>query len=224
MKIYAIYHTIRTGSTLLCEYLRGTGLAGNPVDFCSPHAELFIPNCKYQKPMTKEFMETLIKEYSTHNDVFGCKLQYMQYKEFIKDNTLESLFPISPIKIYLTRKDKIKQTISIIKASTSGQWYSFQEARSHPLQYNKSFIEQTMNHFLQQELELQSYFERNNFETLNITYEELIQNPKKVVTNVLDYIGIEYPKDLELINPKVSKQADVINDEWEIKYKRGDKK
>jgi trehalose 2-sulfotransferase len=227
MKIYLFCTTMRTGSSLLCSYLADMKLAGNPLDYSNKfylrQFGITEPGCQ---PLTPEYVQQMIDKY-TVNDIFGMKLPYAAVRKEIQSDALECLFPDKPLYIYVTRHDKLKQAISASRGMQTHRWYSNQidfGMKLPPIQerYNRSEIDMFLRQFDEQETEWESYFERNQINLLTITYEALTANPKRVIKQVLSFIGVKIPKSFELPPTRLEKQADGLSDEWEQKYKVGE--
>ena len=217
--IYAICSTNRTGSSLLCELLMNSGLAGYPADFTNAlHLEHFLPDCKAHRPMTKKSMVELIGKYSA-NGIFGIKLPYASYKKEIERSTLLNLFPETPKFIYITREDKLKQAISALKAVGERKYYSFQEVENKTKEsYSKKNIDFYLNNIKDQESEWERYFSRTNSNPLRISYEELETDQTNTLTKVLEFLDVNVTKFVPS-KTKLKKQSNDVNLEWEKKYK-----
>ncbi|MCA9930706.1 MAG: hypothetical protein KC419_19610, partial [Anaerolineales bacterium] len=70
---YMICATPRSGSTLLCEALRNTGLAGNPDEYFGPmHVARWTE--KWQTQSEKEYFARVLVHGSGENGVWGVKV------------------------------------------------------------------------------------------------------------------------------------------------------
>ena len=224
MTIYLICSTIRTGSTLLCNYLSDTELAGNPIDYSDRFAmKAYFDDWKTILPLTREYIERLLVRFPS--DPFGMKTPYQSVRNEIEHDCLEALFPEPPLYIYLSRNDQLKQAISAVRGMQTGKWYSNAEPRQPVMQenYSRAQIEGMMKELERQNDAWEDYFYRNELTVYQLDYEALTANPKKIVKNVLKYIGVEIPHGFKLPAPRLQKQADEINAEWEDKYLRGER-
>jgi trehalose 2-sulfotransferase len=136
---YLIYATPRSGSYLLCEALTNTGLAGRPTEYFGPlrareqlqywgnYAELFA---------------WIIKVGTTPNGVFGGKMIWQYFEDFIdrlRDTSgyeklavpelMSTAFP-NLRYVWITRRDKVRQAISYWKAIQTNIWTETQDAQS----------------------------------------------------------------------------------------------
>jgi len=217
--IYAICSTVRTGSSLLCEYLTGTELAGTPVDYLNKmRLQAFIPDQKPYKRLTVSTLENLIGTYSSSNGVFGIKLPHLVMNALPIISTLRKIDNANLYFVYVTRLDEVKRAISAVRSRATGAYYSFQEEGKVP-EFSKRTIDAAMRKIKVTDDMWKNFFANNEIEPLTVTYEDLISSPETVVASVLDYIGVKHPKKVVLKETRLHKQSDGISSEWENKYK-----
>lgn len=139
---YIICTTPRSGSTLLCEALWRTGLAGRPQEnFLYWHLAAHNPDGL--KSATAQpwllppdaYMRKLFEAGSTANGVFGVKIMGLYF-----DVVINQLRPLAPAPhgaaadilasvlpkvhyIYLRRRDKVRQAVSWVKALQTDHWH-----------------------------------------------------------------------------------------------------
>jgi len=53
-----------------------------------------------------------------------------------------------------------------------------------------------------------NFFHENSIQPIEIDYENLIENYREIVPKILDFIGISYPKTLQITQNKLKKQSD----------------
>jgi len=133
---YFVCKTNRTGSQLLCEALRFTGIAGQP----NEHLYIGEKSDYYKAYGTRtgeELLAKIVELGSTPNGVFGLcvELPKTEALAFIRQvirqdfpfeslpDLLRSLFP-DPKYIWLTRRNVVRQAVSWWKASQSGIWHT----------------------------------------------------------------------------------------------------
>jgi LPS sulfotransferase NodH len=133
---YFVCTTPRTGSNLLCEALRNTGMAGNPEEYFWDDA---LP-AWYERwgiSTFEQFLERLLAEGTTPNGVFGVKVFAGDYLEdFLKHvrrlpqysdprlpvpALMSSIFP-NLRYIWLTRRSKVRQAVSWWLAFQTKVW------------------------------------------------------------------------------------------------------
>src|SRR5438093_9935154 len=82
---YIVCATPRSGSTLLCEYLMLTGVAGYPSEWFLPQghvlaADMFGVQATFESP---GYFEELLSKASTPNGVFGVKMMWPQMQQLL---------------------------------------------------------------------------------------------------------------------------------------------
>ncbi len=232
---YLICTTQRAGTHLLNEALRTTGLAGNPGEWLEPEFETgrhHLPELLPDKP--DEFLDYLYEKGTGPNGVFGCNAFWWGCCSFEKYvglleampvcdnqrgiNALNEIFPKLQF-IHLIRRNKIRQAISSVKAQQTkvySQWrgLAFNENEREP-EFIYEDIKESLNFAIKSEECWNQFFLTNGIEPLQIIYEDLAENFEETALAVLDFLGIEYPPDLQFEPRYLLKQADHINDEWE---------
>jgi LPS sulfotransferase NodH len=125
---------------------------------------------------------------------------------------LEMLAPVQ--FIVLQRQDKVAQAVSLAKALQSRAWFSFDEERRPPLFYSREFIEQCLKEVLDQEAQWLSWLQRHGHAYLTLQYEEILRDPSRVVTGVVEYLGLSEEPRREMELPMPRKQSDEVNADW----------
>ena len=135
---YIIWFSQRTGSTLLCQALASTGIAGKPQEWL--HDPETFDLCRRYKVGTPEALQKTLWELgTTPNGVFGLKLSMSephhtrmldQFRQFpgcpphpqCRAEVWESAFPHCQ-HIFMTRRNKVRLAVSWWKAITSAEWH-----------------------------------------------------------------------------------------------------
>ena len=221
--VYAVCSTVRTGSSLLCEYLMNTGIAGYPVDFTNKfRLQAFIPEAKPVVRVDYSQLLELIAEYSTDNGVFGIKLPHLPMQALPILKNMQKLEGVKLYYIRMTREDKLKRAISAAKSNSTGIYYSFQSTVAKPVPaYSRKYIESAMKKLEFNDKLWDDFFAVNELDSFKITYEELSDDPSTVIDNVLEFLDIPNPKGFKLPSTRLQKLADETSKNWEELYKKG---
>lgn len=138
---YIIFATQRSGSTLLCEALRNTQVAGNPAEFFTQSIVSRLSQ-QWELPADERaaYLQKVHEIGTTPNGVFGFKLiwPYFGYcldvlrqiegnERLSDDDLLKSAFPAYHA-VMITRRDKVRQAISFWRALHTKKWQQV-----HPL-------------------------------------------------------------------------------------------
>jgi len=133
MTTYMIAFTARSGSTLLCDYLTANGL-GYPTEYFQHpfgvankwhYDQLGCPPDDFMG-----FVSRLLV-LRANNGIFGAKITWDQKNALLEEanrynSTFHDMGDLSPgIKwIYLRRRDKVAQAVSLWRAAKTGRWHS----------------------------------------------------------------------------------------------------
>jgi LPS sulfotransferase NodH len=233
---YLIYATSRSGSTLLCDLLESTGLAGRPDEyFNEAKSTLRKPEWELQRTELSfpDYVDTMIGETMTPNGVFGAKFGWARHLEFVSrmrahapyaglaDQQILDMFFPNLRYIFVTRRDKVRQAVSSWKAIQTDQWNT--QATWVPRDPHRPlFSFPLINELLQQNVMSESvtsdYFAQIGVVPLTVVYEDLALDPVKTMIAVLTYLDVEIPDDFSLAPPRMSRQTDVVNDDWVRRY------
>jgi len=235
-KYYTIWFSQRNGSTLLCKALEMTNVLGKP-------SELFTiePNetllAKHNAENYQILQEKIYDLGSSTNGVFGIKLNAPQKENDPVINELK-LFPNAAPKsqltsnfevwervfpnckhIFLTRQNKVKQSISWWKAIMTNEWHrkaGEQTQVSDPKladKYNFDAIKHLLIETTIRESKIQAFLEEGKSSSLTIVYEDFKDDYCGTIKQIGEYIGVDID-DTRLSLPYFSKLADEISDEW----------
>ena len=86
------------------------------------------------------------------------------------------------------------------------------------LEFDFEGIEKYRQALVNFEQQMQQYFSDFGIEPFSVIYEEFIVNYKETILRLLDYLDIPVPRDLELSEPLLQKQADEQTEAWAQQY------
>ncbi|MES0879940.1 Stf0 family sulfotransferase [Roseibium sp. SCP14] len=229
----------RSGSTLLCKLLAATGKAGSPDShFHEPSLDKWLKSYDLTAEQFSGDMERLraifqaAKERGSNGTgVFGLRMQRKSFDFFSRQ--LKVLHPELPtdrarieaafgktLFIHLTRKDKIAQAVSFVKATQSGLWHKAAdgtelERLSEPQDpvYDTELIASHFRQMNAYEAEWARWFSAERIDPLQITYDELSSDPEAALIRIFDALGFEHEA-ARGIAPPVAKLSDATNREW----------
>ena len=228
---YFICATPRSGSTLLCEALRNTGLAGNPDEYFGPmHVARW--NEKWKTDTGGEYLQRVLEHGTGMNRVWGAKVMRLYWQNFLsllrgvdgsvnKTETvlLDTFFPHLKY-IFMTRRNKVQQAVSWLKFLQGSAW--FWEKEDPQKLENLEFKPEVIDSFLQQTAIHESawldFFELAGVRPYVVVYEDFVEAYEETAQCILDYLGIECPNGLTFGERRLKKQADALSDEWVQRY------
>jgi LPS sulfotransferase NodH len=230
----------RSGSWLVAEALENTQLCGRPREYFRP---------AYQRPYMEAWNIPLQSSYdhyfaavleagTTPNGTFSTKLHWGQFPHLLACLTasvrhtvpifprhdLVSMFFPSPTYIYLTRKDKARQAISLYRAIQSDVWWKL-ETRGQDKEFltrrpDFAEIRRLETELIEYESCWDRYFEEGAIKPISVTYEELCANYQAAAFGLLDLLGISVPGGPDKVPlPTLLRQADQTSERWLRDYR-----
>jgi trehalose 2-sulfotransferase len=210
---YIICSAPRSGSHLLSTTLTNTGLAGFPQEHFNPWHMQNMVGFPDEFIYTDDYVNDLMRKYTTPNGVFGTKASFDQIVNFLGSKRLVTLLGEDLKYIFIKRKNKTAQAVSLAKASQTLQFMSDQE-KSREAVYNYYHIWQCSREINISEKGWTVFFAEHAIQPYIVYYEELVEKHEETIMNVLNFLGIKADKDFKVPAPSIQKQADHINKEW----------
>lgn len=228
---YIICATPRSGSTLLCDLLAGTGVTGHPNSFYRPQSISDWVQGWGLDPDAPDFDRTYLhvaRQMGTAaTGMFGMRQMWAHKLEM--DATLNRLFPgLSEMErlkaafgsiryLYLQRDDLVAQAVSHAKAEQSGLWHQYVDGstreqvgeKRRPI-YNRTQIEAYLAEAEVDNSRWKDWFTTNGIEPLQLTYEDLADSPQATLDRILRDFGLE-PVSVEI---KSKILADNLSQQW----------
>ena len=205
---YIICATPRSGSGLLCEALWNTGVAGKPNEY------FYREDLKrWGASSYAEYIRAVIESGTTPNGVFGVKLMWEQirhlrlklylrapqFAKFRLPSMLECLFP-NPHYIWLRRRDKLRQAVSLYKAINTRSYRSVDgdaEAGGKAPEFDLRAIDRWLKKLHRWDACWQNYFDAHRISPLVVVYEDDLEHGYKDISlRILEYLKIPVPPDL----------------------------
>jgi LPS sulfotransferase NodH len=225
----------RSGSFLLCEALKNTGLAGKPEEYFL-NGEGWEGNLwARQHGVTSRsgYLQLVFEKGTSPNGVFGTKIMWNyfhtmikslrelpEYKEMDAPQLMAALFP-NVHYIWIVRREKVRQAVSWAKAVQTDIYAWTKGKVPVPKQepaFDFAFIDQLYKLVLEGEAGWQNFFEACGVQPFTVVYEELVESFEPTAIRILEYLKIPYPKDLVFGERRLQKQADALNETWVEKY------
>ncbi len=185
---YAICGVQRSGSSLLCEALHRTRVAGLPSEYFLPQ-----PGSNGQEQIgvgqpVEDVLRAIFRAGSTANGVFGTKLMWNYFpavvtrlRELPGRNGLESHALLPSVfpglrYVWIVREDKVRQAVSWAIAAQTNIYASFQLAHREPArkpEFDFQLIDNLHGLILLGERGWRGHFEKAGVQPFRVVYEEL---------------------------------------------------
>ncbi|NET45682.1 Stf0 family sulfotransferase [Okeania sp. SIO2B3] len=225
-KTYVICTTARSGSNLLCDLLMSSKMMGSPKEilnvdsmlrpFCEKNG-LFEDN--YRVSMNT-YLELVIEQFSSKNNVFGMKVLFDQLQPFLKLKAVKQLLEQSKF-IWLVRRDIVAQAVSMYIAKVTNEWTSMNEKQNQEkeiknrrdnVQYNREKINFFMEYLTQQNLKLLDFFAINQIDYLQVYYEDILVNPNHICQDICKFCDVQVEHEFSIDSVSFRKQGNELNE------------
>jgi LPS sulfotransferase NodH len=242
---YIICGTPRTGSTLLCELMAATKVAGTPDSFFMREVDpiwieewgLPARGILSDRDYSAAYLKAAIKSGRGRTTIFGLRLMRANLEEL--SSLIDKVFSGLPsdkarleaafgdiLYIHLTRQDTLAQAVSMVKAEQTGLWHIAPDgseierlAPPREPEYDFDRITAKVAELARYDAGWVTWFRSQKIEPLRIDYERLAANPAAVVTRICDALGVPAPAHRSL-RPGVAKLADAVSADWMRRYRR----
>ena len=219
-KSYLIASSFRSGSTLLCVKLWETGVLGAPWEYLNFYNEMPLMMARLKPTSPEDYIDKLLACRTSSNGVFGVKAHFHDFSTALEryKGLPERLAPIS--YIYIDRRDKLAQAVSMAKAHQSESWTSLAKPNREALRYSKQEIARCFEEANRQGRSWRRWFRDHGIAPALIDYEDLVADPTTVVRNVVEMLGVGGDTPDKVLVPKIEKQSDDMNADWIDRYRR----
>lgn len=208
VKSYAILSTPRTGSTMLCSALKLVPGAGQPMEHLNDLISSKLPS-HVREPLDDSHVQGRLEGvyfpgsrevHAQRGQAFGTKMHFSQFAKFYAEQgriTVRGELVLRSFErlILMTRRDRILQALSNLKANQTKLWASHDPRRTLQTDYQFNpeqsvLVTGTMHDFQRQENAWRSICGRLGLSYLEIFYEDLSNDPPAVLAKVHDWLDL----------------------------------
>jgi LPS sulfotransferase NodH len=215
---YIVCSLPRSGSSLLCDVLASTELAGAPTEYFDRNQmEAFAQ--EWQVSGLDDYLTALRAKKTSPNGVLGLKAHFHQLRDVLEGRNLDAEFPGLRL-VYVRRRDHVRQAISWARAIQTGQWASDHAAAATKPRFDATEIGRLIDQVESEELLWEQLFERRGEEPLRFEYEDFAADPGPAVRSVLELVGVDPGAEYQPPAPTISRQADVLSEDWVRRYRQ----
>jgi len=241
-KSYVVCATPRSGSTLLCALLSGTGVVGTPEESFerlwrtglprqpreyfgdvedSGVLALLAPTDPGRTDRSDPFSPALERG-TTPNGVFGAKLMWTHLLDLAErldraadPALLEERLPALRY-VHVTRGDKVAQAVSLWRAVQTRAWRAGDVKEEGVAVYHGGAIAHLVAQLTEQDEAWRAWFAANSIEPLTIAYEALAGDAHANVSAVLEHVGAG---PAEIPEPPLRRQGDDRSARWVERFR-----
>jgi LPS sulfotransferase NodH len=241
---YILCGTPRSGSTLLCEMLWATRAAGRPNSF---FRELDIaewadawgvphPHSFDDAAFDRAYLKAMVREGSAQTGIFGIRIMWASMADaerrlgraLGRTGDLTELFALAfgqPLYLHVTRKDKVAQAISRVRAEQSGVWHLTADRNvlegTHapgPTVYDHNRIAALVAELEEHDPAWEKFFTERAVEPMRLEYESTVADPQKALRQVLQRLGAD-PALADDIEVPTAKMGDGTSEQWARRFR-----
>jgi trehalose 2-sulfotransferase len=234
---YLICATPRTGSTLLCDLLRSTGIAGHPESyFRRPDEQEWADRWRLARDGAGAFdygdyVRAAVAAGSTPNGVFAARVMWGTLEEIVtRLGTVHPELAGADLKlltrafgrtrfVYLWRDDAVAQAVSWARAEQTRFWHEGDTARpGYEPRFDFEQIHSTVRTIHEHNAAWREWFAAVGVQPQLVRYEALASDPGGVTRGILNFLGLQLSPDQVIVSRR-RRQADRLNQEWITRYR-----
>ena len=241
---YILCTTPRSGSTLLCQLLADTGVAGRPDSyFHGATREDWLRDLDVTPDRTRTDRAELAAIFDAaqrtgraSGDVFGLRLQRGSFALLMRELAthcphattdrarIQAAFGDTRF-IHLKRTDKLAQAVSFERAKQTGLWHAAPdgteiERLSPPraARYDASALRRHIELFERYDADWTRWFRSQSIAPFVLSYDRLADHPRASLRAVLMHLGCD-PRAADDVSPRIAKLSDATNALWRTRFR-----
>ncbi len=241
---YVLCSLPRSGTTLLCDLLAQTGVAGKPNSFFrekslhswAEHWALAGDPDPARAAFSTRYMDAMRTEGRGGTDLFGMRLMgsdltyacdwLRRHYQGLPDQAALFDAAFGPTAfIHLSRHDKLAEAVSYLRAEQSGLWHANTDGsdreRIAPVAahgYDRAAIARRMEMLSALDARWGSWFADHDIIPLKLSYEVLAADPLGVLADVLRYLGLD-PAHAARARPSLRRLSDATSANWIARFR-----
>jgi trehalose 2-sulfotransferase len=216
---YFICAVPRSGSSLLCDVLAQTELAGAPTEFFDPNQMTAFRRI-WGLETFDQYLEALHARKTSPNGVFGCKVLLGQMLQAFGRDDPRDAFPDLRF-VYVTRRDQLRQAVSFARATQTEEWASDHPSRGVSPVFDRDQIDAMLTWIENDEAAWERWFAERGISPLRVEYEQMVDSVEQTVLGVLRFLEVRLPEDFTVGPPTIERQSDELSEQWVARYSSG---
>lgn len=241
---YFMCATPRSGTTLLCDLLSAAGQAGRPQSYYRRQdverraGAWGLRAGGFPDPVDFEraYLRAVLREGAGETEVFGLRLMWGTVGEMAErlswlhpQATTAELFEkiFGPlVYIHVSRRDKVAQAISLLRAEQSGLWHLAADgserqraAPTAPVRYDADRIAELVGELERDNAAWNDFFAKHGIAPVRVEYEVLAGCPRTELRKILMALRLS-PGLADGLAAQTSRMADGESDAWAERFRR----
>jgi LPS sulfotransferase NodH len=246
-RTYVVASLPRTGSTLLCNALWDTGLAGAPKEYLNPmqvrdlelrlspdllHRLVHVPlvgpavglagRGRWTDTRLAGYLARVRARRTGANGWFGLKIHWHHFERWFVRPDRDPLVWLEPRRwVLVTRRDDVRQAISWAKAERTNRWAEWQRPWL-PAVLTRRDIEVKHRAIARAEAAWDAWFAQAGIVPLRVAYEDLVARWDDTLRDVLRFLDEPVAADRPLPRPSLTPQTDEHTERWVARFRDGE--
>jgi LPS sulfotransferase NodH len=238
-RTYVVASLPRTGSTLLCNALWDTGLAGAPKEYLNPmqirdwevrfpshplgrlaHAPLVGPAVglagrgRWTDERLAAYLARIRARRTGANGWFGLKIHWHHFERwFVGAGRDPAAWLPATRWVLVTRREHTRQAVSWAKAERTNRWAAWQRPWLPPLLTRRA-VEAKRTEIERGEAAWDAWFAAAQIAPFRLTYEDLVARWDGSLRDVLRFLDVSADPSAALPGPSLTPQADAHTERW----------
>lgn len=215
-KVLIIASTARCGSHMLGHALHKTNRFGFPLEYMNP-TNLAEWKRRLRIDDFQGVMAEIQRRRTSPNGVFGIKIHYPHMQQHGGFDTLTACFP-NAYYILLSRKDVLKQAVSLSIARQTGEWISGQKPVNDNPQYDAAHINECLRQTILNNSSWRYTLAANGCRYIEMDFDDVLHDLVLSINTISRFIGIEIDASEIPNEPVTTKQSSERNAEWAARF------
>lgn len=206
----------RSGSNLFGQSLASTGEIGTFGEYFN-HGTVVRLSKEWGSTTLQEYCIDLRMRMSNNNVVFCSKVGHAQLLFLNRTLVIPRIFS-NPKFILVLRRDILAQAISFSIAHQTKAWTSEIEPVDGSVEFRPEDIVEKVSHISSVNNGFKSYFNILHIPYKVVYYEDLVQDPREVVSKSLSWLGLDSDAEYEPSKITLERQATWRNEEYRQRF------
>jgi LPS sulfotransferase NodH len=204
----------RSGSNFLGDLMEQTGRLGRPGEFFSPFVlEQQHPDRDHAPAAS---CQLALEEGMSENGVLAIKLFPGHFLRLQHGVRLSEWF--GDIRwVWLRRRDRVGQAISLLIAQQTGSFIHKQAAKREP-SYDRRHLLALLTRIVQQDAMWEAFFARNRIDPLSLWFEDVREDPAGSVAAIGRQLEVELSGATVVPGQRVRSQTTELNERWRERF------
>ena len=204
--------TPRSGSNYLCQLLASTGVLGVPREYFNPVGRRAYDDPEYPDDPRAQLAQVFTTG-ATANGVYAVKAHPFQLRDLDGVDPLVEL--PDTLLVRLRRLGRLEQAVSWARVQQTGQFRAGDPAATEPT-YDAKLVAASLRFLDDEEAWWDARLDPDR--VLEVTYEDLVADPQRVVDRVAALVGLEEPAEIDPAVVTVRVQRDATSRRWVERY------